>query len=721
MRRLVLMSLVSSLGLAVPGAVRAQTPTQPPAAAPAEEPSRSLFEPTWHQFQIGGRATSIDGDPARFQRYQDIRDGLLFTDARFAREDAAGSWLYRLTADNLGYRDQRYSGVYERTGRFVVSGLWDEIPQFYSVDTKTPYTTTQSPLLLDDATQRRIQNAQSTLSAYLPLAGQFDLRERRDIGYASVVATPTPQLDVNASFKTQRHRGDLPWGASFGFSNDVEVALPYDSRTNDFTLGAEWTNTRNMLRVAYDGSWFDNLDDTLVWDSPLRLDDSASSGPGRGRTALWPSNSAQTVSAGGYSKFAHRTQLTGFISFGFWNNNQPLQPFTINAALPQLTLPRATTEGEAHVVSTNLNLVSRPAGNDWRFSARLRVYDYSNPTQHAAIPQFISYDTSVNTSLTGGPELYAHNRTTFDADAVWSGLQPLALTVGYSHNNGGYDFRIFENTGENVLRLIADTVSAKWVTFRAQYEFADRTGSGLDEALLVQIGEQPALRHYDVANRTRNRFTGQIDAVPNDLWTFSASGGVGKDDYPDSYFGLQDSTFRTFSLAADYRQPNGFGGGATYNYERYAGLQRSRSASPGQENDPNRDWTADSTETVNYFSIYAMPPRFGRNTEARLSYDFGHAEGSYLYTVVPGGPLPPPSQLPNVFNKLQQLHVDVRHRLSTRLAATFSYLYEPFRVYDFAFDPSVVNSIIQPSSLVLGYVYRPYTANSFVFGLRYLW
>ena len=52
---------------------------------------------------------------------------------------------------------------------------------------------------------------------------------------------------------------------------------------------------------------------------------------------------------------------------------------------------------------------------------------------------------------------------------------------------------------------------------------------------------------------------------------------------------------------------------------------------------------------------------------------------------------------------------------------TVSYLYEPFRVYDFAFDPTVVNGIVQPSSLVLGYVYRPYTANSGMVGLRYYW
>ena len=100
---------------------------------------------------------------------------------------------------------------------------------------------------------------QASLNAYVPIAPQFDLRERRDIGRVDVVATPTPKLDVTASFTTQKHGGELPWGASFGFSNDVEVPLPYESRANDFTIGTEWTNTKNMLRVAYSGSWFDNL------------------------------------------------------------------------------------------------------------------------------------------------------------------------------------------------------------------------------------------------------------------------------------------------------------------------------------------------------------------------------------------------------------------------------------------------------------------------------
>jgi len=54
-------------------------------------------------------------------------------------------------------------------------------------------------------------------------------------------------------------------------------------------------------------------------------------------------------------------------------------------------------------------------------------------------------------------------------------------------------------------------------------------------------------------------------------------------------------------------------------------------------------------------------------------------------------------------------------------AGTFSYFYEPYRVFDFAFDPRVIDSIVQPRPLVMGYVYRPYTAHVVVVGIKYIW
>ena len=244
-----------------------QTPAQPAAPAAADA-SRSLFEPTAREFLIGGRITSVDGDPARYQRYQDQRDGLLFSNFRYSVAKPDGTWDFHARAENVGYRDQEFMGSFSRIGKLSLTGIWQQIPQFYSVDTMTPYTGSGGTLVLDDATQLAIQNAQTNLNAYIPQAPAFELHERRDIGRVDIVATPTPNLDVTANFTTQKHSGELPWGASFGFSNDVEVALPYDSRANDFTIGTEWTNTRNMLRVAYTGSWFDNLAPTLVLGQP---------------------------------------------------------------------------------------------------------------------------------------------------------------------------------------------------------------------------------------------------------------------------------------------------------------------------------------------------------------------------------------------------------------------------------------------------------------------
>ncbi len=741
MRRPVFTALALLIALGVPAPARAQatpppapTPAKPaapaqpattqPAAAPAEtEPAPSLFALTDREFLIGGRVSSIDGDPARFQRYQDVRDGLLFSGFRYAFAQPDGAYDFHARANNVGFRDQEYFADYNRAGKVSLTGSYQQIPQFYSVDTKTPYTGTGGTLVLDDATQRAIQNGDpAKLNLYVPLAPAFELRERRDIGRVDMVATPKPSLDVTASFTTQKHSGELPWGAGFGFSNDVEVALPYDSRTNDFTIGTEWTNTRNMLRVAYSGSWFDNIAPTLTWDSPLRLDDSSSSGPGRGRMALWPSNSAQTISFAGYTKLARKTQVTGSFSYGLWSNDEPLQAFTINSALPQIALPRANTEGKAHVFSTNLSLNSRPS-DDWRFSARVRNYTYNNLTPATSITDMVSYDNSVSQTPTGGPDLYAHSRTTLDGDATWTKLMPFALTVGYTYNGNGYDARIFESSGENVFRVSADAVGSSMTTFRVQYEVGSRTGSGLDEQQNTAIGEHPEMRHFDLADRTRNRFSGQIDIVPSDAWLFSVSGGILHDDFSNSVFGLQESSGRTFSLAADYRLPNGLGAGGSYNLERYTGLQQSHEGddSPAQFDSPLRNWTSDAKETVHYFSIYATPPRIGRNTEVRFSYDYSHANASNLYTIPAGSPIPTPNQLPDVFNKLQQLHIDLRHRLTSKLAATFSYLYEPLKIYDYAFDPSVVNGIVQPSSLVMGYVYRPYTAHTAVFGIRYLW
>ena len=220
--------------------------------------------------------------------------------------------------------------------------------------------------------------------------------------------------------------------------------------------------------------------------------------------------------------------------------------------------------------------------------------------------------------------------------------KPLALTVGYTHNANGYDARTFKSSGEDVFRVSADAVGSSWATFRVQYEVgsAHRIGPRRDSSSPTSASTRRCgITTWPTGRETASR--GQVDIVPSDVWMFSVSGGLLHDDYSNTVFGLQKSNGNTFSLAADYHLPNGLGAGATYNFERYTGLQQSHEgdSSAAQFNDPLRNWTSDSTETVNYFSIYATPPRIGRNTEVRISYDFSHAAGDNLYTIPVGSPI----------------------------------------------------------------------------------
>jgi hypothetical protein len=49
------------------------------------------------------------------------------------------------------------------------------------------------------------------------------------------------------------------------------------------------------------------------------------------------------------------------------------------------------------------------------------------------------------------------------------------------------------------------------------------------------------------------------------------------------------------------------------------------------------------------------------------------------------------------------------------------YWYDAFWTNDFATQPSTLDSLAQPSFLMIGYTTRPYTANTVVGRLTYIW
>lgn len=695
---------------------------QPPNTPPPQVGESTGLPPSPNEghvdFGFRGTVFGDSADEARYQRYRDLRNGPFVEGFQWGRDSDRTFWNVR--ASHIGYRDQQYAANYNNFGKVKASFEWNQIPLFFSRDTRTAFVEQSSGVLRLGDLPRLVQTGAATAAVYNQQAASFDLRLKRSIADFRLVYSATPALDLSVTFKNTLKDGEQPWAGTFGFADAVELPAPVDTRTTDVGVAAEWIAPRGDVRVGYDSSMFRNSVSTLVWDNPLRFAD-ATTGPAQGRMALWPNSTINAGSVSGLVKLGASSQATAYVSLGNWSQNDPLVPFTTNTALPQIPLDRATADTSARVTATAFAFNSRPRNDVW-LNARFRSYDFDNRTPLFHLANTVAYDTSVAAFAEGETSPYSFIRKAFDFDASWTPITFAAFRAGYTHEAVEQTFRTFDTTNENTLRLSADATGIRWVTVRAVYEHAKRVGSGLDEQTLDDIGEQVSLRQFDISDRNSNRFSTIFMFTPQSAVSLNATVFVGSEDRPGAVFGLRSNDNHGGSVGVDYVPGNAVSVGASYEFEKYTALQRSRQANPGvQFEDPTRDWTTDSADRVHTFTLSADLLKLGRKTDVRFAYDVSRAESVYVYGLAPNTTLLPVAQLPPVRNTRNRLSADGRYMLTPHLGAGLVYWFEKYDVEDYAFSPATLNTVSQPSFISLGYLYRPYTANTLWARLTYLW
>ncbi len=696
---------VIALALSLPGAVFAQT-NPPGQQQPSSEAAPAQPAPKGQvgEIDVGFRVNAIDGDPARFQRFQDLRDGPVLNALRYTR--SRDTWEFNFSANNTGYRDQQFAADWNQFGKLRASFEWTQIPWFHSLDTRTAFSRDGNALRLPDSLQGR------PLPEVAGAGSQLETRVRRDIADARFSYAPTTTTDVQVRFTSTTRGGEQPWGAGFGFTAANEVPLPIEQHTSDLNATLQWATGGRLVQVGYAGSFYDNDVPELVWDSPLTLNDAVNN-PAQGRMAIFPSSVSHTVSALGAWPLPGRTRAHAYVSIGTWSQDEPLLPQTINTALAAPPLARATAEADARIIATNLGFNSRPA-RSWMLNGRFRIYDFDNRTPPFAQPQYVRADQAIATSLLGHSEPFEYLRHFLDLNAVYSGLRFASLRFGYGLEHDDRKYRYVEKTTDHVVRASVDSRNIGRLVLRAQYEHSERAGEGFDEQAFSAINEQVSLRQFDISDRTRDRISTIVQVMPTDRVGLTATIGAGRDDRPDDFFGLLDNHHRFYTVGVDWTPSDLVTASLSYGRENYDTRQRSRQANPGaQFNDPTRDWETDMDESADTFTAMVEVPRVTEKTSLRVSYDFNRAESRYLYLLSPDSTLPQPEQLPPVRNAFHRARSDVRYDLTSRVSVALSHWFDRYRVDDFAREPEVLTPLgIQGSGLFLGYFLRPYTAHT---------
>jgi MtrB/PioB family decaheme-associated outer membrane protein len=701
-----------------------------PAAAYAQQTEG--LAPTGRQVDIGVRGTvyGSGSDAARYQRYRDLRDGATLDFFRYLKEGSG--WQFDAAAHHVGYRDQRAAATFERFGKVKAAFAWDQLPLFYSGTTRTLFSQVSPGVFtLDDAIQG---NARLLPGAVASSASTFDLRQKRHTADARVVFSPSRNADITLALKNTQRSGAMPYAGTFGIGGAVaaELALPLDQRTTELSGALEWANQRAFARVGYDGSFFRNDQQSIVWDNPLRTTD-AINGASRGRLALSPNSDLNTFSAAGSVKLPGRSRAAAYLSYGLMAQDAALLPFSINTT-HDLALPRTSANASANVTAMNYSFTSAPVRMLW-FNARYRQYEFDNQTPEFHISEWVNWDSAIATGAHTS-EPFGYTRHTFDGDAVFSPSRFVGLKLGYTREQTDRLHRVIEETTEDIFRASIDSTGLGWLTVRGIYEHSDRRGSPVHWQELLAIGEQPQLRHFDISDRDRVRMSAQALVMPVSMLSFSVTAGAGSEEYPDAYFGLRDNDHLVYTVGVDFVPRDTMNFGVSYGYEEYQALQASRTANPlparteaflsdptQQFNDPRRDWTNDTNDTVKTFAASADLLKAIPRTEVRVGYDWSRGVTTYEYGLAPNTVVALPVQFAPVRNELHRGSADVKYFLHTRLAVGMAYIFDRYIVEDFALGDlgGLALPASNPALLMMGYTYRPYTAHTTWARLTYYW
>lgn len=689
----------------------------------------------WIDF--GVRGTSLNGDGARFERYRDLGDGLFLEGFRLNRE--RGDWFLQASGEHVGRDDQRFTARVTRPGRLKAWGRWDQIPMLMSRSTQTIFTGVGTGRLqIDDGVQGDFGD---NIDLFLATAVPVDTRSRRHILEGGLQVIANQALTLDASVRHTDREGVIPFGGSFGHSSIAETLAPVNHQLTDVDASAEVALDPVLLRAGYTASIFNNDQMFLEFDNPFRLTDLAAASS-RGRASLAPSSTYFAVNGLASVSLPARTTISAYGSIGSLKDaGDPIMPFTINSQVTAQPLVRDTVDGEARTTASTLTLTSRPT-RAVGITARYRWYEYDNRTPQFALRQYEAYDGSPSTIDTQDcrdedavcTEPFGVKRQTFDVDLRLTPMTGAAVGIGYTRLDEGRSHRIYDTTAEDVVRVSFDSVGTQFVTLRTKFEHSRKRGDGFNIEPLEHAGEQPGMRHFDVASRDRDRVTVLATVVATDALLLNASVAAGKDDYLESEFGLRDNKHRVVTVGFDAMPSDLAVISGSYSFERYQALSRSRQATSSSEfDDPSRNWATDALDKVHSVILMADFTGIRDRVDLGFSYDFNRARAFYNYITGPvpdrtlpeevelETTLPDPEQLPPTLSQLHRATTDIVFWATERLGFGVSHWFEDYEVEDFTLDAQSTPDLLRGNTLLLGYLYRPYRANTVWGRVFYRW
>ena len=565
-----------------------------------------------------------------------------------------------------------------------------------------------------------------TRTVSLSLAGRYEMRDgTRPLGFGTYIrrqALPGVPGTGAGSFwrETIEPRGN-------------ELIEPVDYKTTELAATLTWASKGHSASAGWFASRFRNDISTLSFDSPFesspprasatifdpRSDQEPAAPNGnanlrglyaRSVVQLWPANDYNRLFGNVSLRITEKTRLNLTAARGRMTQDEPFLPYAENdqvvfsgtAGQPDVvlarnaSLPRASLDGKMDTTQADLKLTSRLT-DALSVRGAYRFYDLDDGRPQLAFPGYSSSGDSYFRPGIGQRDA-AGNRVLFN---VVSGYTRRRLDLGAAYRLGavtldgeyvrtGWDYearqvdKTTDDTFKGMARFTVGSANLNAFYLHSSRDFEGQYGVGL---------EISGVRAFDVWTRNRNQLGLDVDLPVRDEIALAFGGSYWKDEYPGAVsgftfpYGRQDNDSGSIYAGLSYER-NNWQVGAWAGYDRYgvSNLQVTKS-SLGADYNPTNRWSRDASDNVYWIGVEGMAP-ITKKTSLRADVNYQRFRGDWTTANLATPDINSAVAYP--YPVLSDSTLSARASLlwdySNRFRFEARYMYEPYRLDDFAID-----------------------------------
>jgi MtrB/PioB family decaheme-associated outer membrane protein len=639
----------------------------------------------------------VSDNSFKFGEFNGLNEqGAYFVGGADLRSRAKDGGFWNLTATDLGLDSRELRAEGGRQGKYRLFLDYDELPHFISDSGRTPFLGVGGDSLTLPPGWVRAGST-GGMTALAGTLHDVDLETKRkhvSVG-ASLIAGPHWEYAVKVQHETKE--GTMRTAGAFLFTS-TQLVMPVDYVTDQVDVTASYASAKWQARFGYYGSTFKNHDDALTWQNPFTA---TVAGADAGQLAAPPDNQFhQILAAAGY-QFTEHTRGTADIAVGRMTQNENFLAPTLNSSLSVPALPRSSLDGRVDTFNADMRLLS-DVSDRLRLTASYTYNDRDNKTPQAAYT-WVTTDSFVNAPRTNLPYSFTQNALKLSAD--YRTAPRVKTSVGVDYDAHKRTFQEVDKTQETSVwgKVVTRAQDNLDLTFKLAH--ADRNVSSYQAVPQIDPPENPLLRKYNMADRTRDSVGVRADATPAETVTFGFGFDYSTDDYPNSTIGLTKGDDVNVSADASVSVSK------TTSLQFYLNHEELTSTQAGSQTFAAADWTARSDNTIDTAGVGVKHAAIKNKLDVGADYSVTRARGEI--TVTSGASTP----FPDLTTYLGTIKLYANYTLKKNLSLHGAYWYEHYRTADWALAGVAPDTIA--NVLTLGEVPPSYHIGVVTLFMRY--